>query len=87
MEDAWRSTAAFAGHALRVRFGNQVSREYYDLFSTDMDRFPLVLALVAEGHGQVPLVFIGDELLSSGGAISIPDIRRRLEGLECQVRK
>lgn len=86
-KDAWRSTAAFAGNALRVRFGDQVSLEYHDLFSPDTDRFPQVLALVAEGRGQVPLVFIGDELLSSGGAISIPDIRCRLEALGCQVRK
>lgn len=85
--DAWRRTAAFAGNALRVRFGDQVKSEYYDLFSPDMERFPEVLALVANGQGHVPLVFIGDELLSSGGTISIPDIRRRLEALGCQIRK
>jgi len=87
IKDAWRSTAAFAGNALRVRFGDQITVEYYDLFSPDMDRFPQVLALVSAGRGQVPLVFIGGELLSSGGAISIPDIRRRLEALGCQARK
>jgi hypothetical protein len=85
--DGWHRTAAFVGSALRARFGDQVKSEYYDLFSPDMDRFPQVLALVADGQGRVPLVFVGDELLSSGGTISIPDIRRRLEALGCQIRK
>ena len=84
--DAWRRTAAFVGNALRVRFGDQVKTEYYDLFSPDMHRFPQVFALVAERQGRVPLVFVGDELMSSGGTISIPDIRRRLEALGCQKR-
>ena len=84
--DAWRRTAAFVGNALRVRFGNQIKSEYYDLFAPDMDRFPQVLALVAKGQGRVPLVFIGDELVSSGGAILIPEIRR-LEALGCQARR
>jgi len=87
IKDAWRGTATFAGNALRVRFGDQVKSEYYDLFSPDMERFPQVLAPVANGQGRVPLVFVGDELLSSGGTISIPDIRRRLEALGCQIRK
>ena len=87
IRDAWRRTASFVGNALQVRFGYQVKSEYYDLFSPDMERFPQVLALVANGQGRIPLVFIGDKLLSSGGTISIPDIRRRLEALGLQMRK
>ena len=34
-----------------------------------------------EGSGAVPLVFIGQELLSAGGKVSVPAIRRRLEAL------
>jgi disulfide oxidoreductase YuzD len=79
--DSWRDTAAFARQALSKRFGNQVVVEYYDLFSPEMDRFPEVMTLVATGQGQVPLVFIDGELLSSGGKISLPDIRRRLEAM------
>jgi len=87
--DGWRRTAAFARSALRARFGETVDVEYHDLFSSDMDRFPDVLALVARGQGRIPLVFVGNELLSSGGNISIPDIRRRLEssGLRTRQRK
>jgi len=79
--DAWRDTTAFARHALSKRFGDQVAVEYYDLFSPEMDRFPQVVALVAAGQGHVPLIFVDGELLSSGGKVSVPDIRRRLEAI------
>lgn len=85
--DAWRQVAAWARQQLTARFGQQVSVEYYDLFSTEMDRFPEVLALVAAGQGQVPLVFVNGELLSSGGKVSVPDIRRRLEALGLQPQR
>ncbi len=78
-KDTWREVAHWARRQLESRFGGQVSVEYYDLFSPEMDRFPEVLSLVAAGQGQVPLVFLDGELLSSGGKISVPDIRRWLE--------
>lgn len=77
--DAWREVADWVRRQLTARFGQQVSVEYYDLFSPQMDRFPEIMAMVARGQGQVPLVFVGGELLSSGGKVSAPDIRRRLE--------
>ncbi len=85
--DAWRKAAAWARQRLTARFGQQVAVEYYDLFSSEMDRFPEVVALVAAGQGQAPLVFVDGELLSSGGKVSGPDIRRRLQimGLKPQV--
>ncbi len=55
--------------------------EYYDLFSVALDAFPQVLELVEQGQAQPPLVYVGDKLLSSGGKISSPAIRRRLEAL------
>jgi len=85
--DAWRKAAAWARQQLTARFGEQVSVEYYDLFSPEMDRFPEVLALVAAGQGQVPLVFVDGVLLSSGGKVSVPDIRRRLEAIGLQPQR
>lgn len=79
--DAWRETAALVRRQLTARFGPPVSEQYYDLFSPEMDRFPEIVALVSAGQGQVPLVFVDKELLSSGGKVSVPDIRRRLEML------
>jgi len=78
--DVWRNLANQARGQLAVRFGDQVAVEYYDLMSPDMDRFPEVLAEVSAG-AQVPLVFIGEELLSSGGKLSIPAIAKRLSDM------
>lgn len=84
--DAWREVADWARQQLTARFGEQVSVGYYDLLSPEMDRFPQVLALVRSGDGVVPLVFVGDELLSAGGKVSIRAIRRRLEALGLVAR-
>lgn len=84
--DAWREVANWARQQLTTYFGQQVTVEYYDLFSSEMDCFPEVLDLVKEGNGTVPLVFVGDELLSAGSKISIPAIRQRLEALGLVAR-
>jgi disulfide oxidoreductase YuzD len=85
--DAWGEVANWARKQLTARFGEQVSVEYYDLFSPQMDRFPEVLALVRGGDTAMPLVFVGTDLVSAGGKISLPTIRRRLEaaGLKPQL--
>jgi len=85
--DAWRKVADWAGRALTRRFGDQITFAYYDLFSQEMDRFPEVLALAQEGKGVVPLIFIGDELLSAGDKISVPAIRRRLEAVGLKAHR
>lgn len=87
VSDAWREVANWARKQLTARFGEQVSVEYYDLFSPEMDRFPEVLTLVRDGDGAMPLVFVGTDLLSAGGKTSMPAIRRRLEaaGLKPQL--
>ena len=78
--DAWRNVANQAGGQLAVRFGDRVSVEYYDLMSPEMERFPEVLAKVGEG-AQVPLVFIGDEMLSAGAKVSVPAIAKHINSL------
>ncbi len=80
-KDGWRDATEWTANALKKQFGEQVRVEYYDLFSAALDDFPKVLELISHGESQPPLVFIGDELLSSGGKISAPAIRRRLETL------
>lgn len=77
----WREATAWVERSLKAHFGEQIRIEYYDLFGDAVDTFPEVLDLVARGEAQPPLVFVGDELLSSGGRISGPAIRRRLEAL------
>ncbi len=78
-QDGWREATEWIARSLKTRFGEQVHVEYLDLFTAALDGFPNVIELVASGEAQPPLVFVSDELLSSGGRISGPAIRRRLE--------
>jgi disulfide oxidoreductase YuzD len=73
VKDSWRDTAKWAEGQLKARFGEAVEVQYYDLFDTDSPSLP-------EG-AQLPLVLIDGQVLSSGGKISIPVIRRRVEEL------
>ena len=84
--EPWREIAHWAAKQLAARFGDQVVVEYYDLFSSEMDHLPEALALVQRGEAGVPLVFVGGNLLSAGGKVSVPAIRQALEalGLEAQ---
>jgi len=79
---SWREATAWVARSLKTCFGDQVRVEYLDLFFDALDAFPQVMELIARGEANPPLVFIGDELFSSGGKISGPAIRKRLETVE-----
>ena len=83
----WREATDWIGRSLKGHFGEQIRVEYYDPFTEAPDVFPNVLEMVARGEAQPPLVFVGDELLSSGGRISGPAIRRRLQMLGLVPKK
>jgi len=78
--DGWREATEWVARSLKTRFGDQVRVEYFDLFFDAVDAFPQAMDAVAQG-AKPPLVFVGDELLSTGERISGPAIRRRLEVL------
>lgn len=71
--DAWRDVAKHTTNQLIARFGDHVCVQYFDLFDADCPALP-------DGT-QLPLVMIDGEVLSSGGKISAPAIRKRLEAL------
>lgn len=71
VKDSWRETAHWAARQLAARFGNSVQVDYFDLFARDCP--PL-----SEG-AQLPLVLLNGQVVSSGGKISVPTIRRRIE--------
>ncbi|MBE7470905.1 MAG: hypothetical protein DPW09_21745 [Anaerolineae bacterium] len=73
VKDTWREVAALTGDQLRRRFGEAVRVEYFDLFDPACPPVP--------PGSQLPLVFINGEVFSSGGKISVPAIRKRLESL------
>lgn len=71
VKDSWRETAAWAGGQLRQRFGEAVQVQYFDLFDPACPSMPT--------GAQLPLVLVNGEVLSSGGKISVPAIRRKIE--------
>jgi disulfide oxidoreductase YuzD len=73
VKDTWRDVAEWAAGQLAAHFGESVQVQYFDLF--DPARPPL------PPGAQLPLVLVNGEVLSSGGKISVPAIRRQLEAL------
>jgi hypothetical protein len=76
VKDTWRELTAWAAGQLRRHFGDSVRVDYYDLFDPACPPLP--------PGAQLPLVLINGEVFSSGGKISIPAIRRRVEALGCR---
>lgn len=74
VKETWRELAQWVAEQLHRRYGAAVTAAYYDLFDADCPPLP-------EG-AQLPLVLIDGEVLTSGGKLSMPAIRRRLEALE-----
>jgi len=73
VKDSWREVAEWAAGQLKTRFGESVQVKYYDLFDAECPTIP--------GSTQLPLVLVDGEVLSSGGKISVPAIRKRVETL------
>ncbi len=71
VKDTWRDTAKWAEGQLKARFGEAVQVQYFDLFYADCPPMP--------ANSQLPLVLVEDEVVISGGKISIPIIRRKVE--------
>jgi hypothetical protein len=71
VHETWRDLAGWAGEKLAARFGEQVEVRYFDLFDPGCPPLP--------PGAQLPLVLVNGEMLSSGGKISVPALRKRLE--------
>ncbi len=73
VKDTWREIATWIGENLATRFGEKVQVAYLDLFDPTCPSLP--------PDAQLPVVYIADELFSSGGKVNGPAIRRRIEAL------
>lgn len=71
--DSWRDLAHWIAGQIDVRYGQNVSVTYHDLFDPDCPMLP--------EDAQLPLVMINGQVLSSGGKLSMPAIRRKLTAL------
>jgi hypothetical protein len=70
-KDTWQEVAKWADGQLHSRFGDAVQTEYYDLFDPGCPAIP--------PNAQLPVVLIDGRFFSSGGKISVPAIREKLE--------
>jgi hypothetical protein len=77
VKDSWRDAAAWAAGQLRVRYGDAVRVDYYDLFDPDAPPLP--------PQAQLPVVIVDGVVVSSGGKLSIPVISRQLA--KCGLQK
>jgi hypothetical protein len=73
VKDSWREVAQWVAGQLKARLGEMVEVHYFDLFDTDCPPMP--------PGAQLPLVMVEGEVLSSGGKISVPVIRRKIESI------
>lgn len=73
IKETWREVADWAAGKLKARYGGQVEVAYFDLFDPNCPTIP--------SDGQLPLVLVDGKMVSSGGKISIPLIRKKLEEL------
>jgi len=73
INDSWREVAGWAARQLTTRCGEAVQVKYYDLFDPECPVIP--------SGTQLPLVLVNGDVISNGGKISVPAIRKRIEGL------
>jgi hypothetical protein len=73
VKELWRDVATWAGGQLEVKFGSKVTTRYFDLFDPECPTIP--------PGSQLPIVMVNEKVLSSGGKISIPLIRKEIEAL------
>jgi hypothetical protein len=71
VKDTWRELAAWTAAQLRHRYGDAVELEYHDLFDPTCPPLP--------AGTELPLVVVDGHILSSGGKLSLPRIRRAVE--------
>lgn len=73
IKDSWREVAQWAAEHIKNHFGEAVQVQYFDLFDPTCPPLP--------PGAQLPMVFVDDQVLSSGGKISVPAIRKKLQEL------
>ena len=73
VKDSWREVSAWAAGQLRTYFGDDVQVKYHDLFDAACPPVPT--------GSELPLVFVNNEVVISGGKISIPVIRSKITAI------
>lgn len=74
LKETWREVADWTAAKLKAYFGDGIRVHYYDLFDPNCPAIP--------PEGQLPVVLIDGMVISCGGKISIPLIRKKIEELD-----
>lgn len=77
---SWASAVEFIRERLRLRFGARVVVDHIEIFSQWSFAFPAVLEAI-QGGAQLPIVLVGDRIVSRGGKLSESRIARAVEPL------
>jgi disulfide oxidoreductase YuzD len=78
VKDTWRELSLWIADQLRRRYGDAIRVDYHDLFDPDCPALP--------PDAELPLVTVDGEVLTSGGKLSLPRIRRAVEALGATPR-
>ncbi len=73
IQDTWREVTEWAAGQLKARYGDQVRVKYYDLFDPECPALP--------AESELPIVMVDGKVISCGGKISIPLIRKTIDQL------
>ncbi|MHB8086986.1 MAG: hypothetical protein ACYDH2_01940 [Anaerolineaceae bacterium] len=73
LKETWREVADWAADRLKAQYGDRISMQYFDLFDPECPPIP--------ANSQLPVVLVNEIVVSSGGKISIPLIRKKIEEL------
>ena len=79
VKDSWRQVAGWVAGQLKIHFGDEVNLQYFDLLDSTCPPLP--------PDAQLPLVLVNGEVLSSGGKISVPLIRKHVDQLRAEAPK
>ncbi len=76
----WSGATALINERLKRRFGECVETEHIEVFGPRSFEFPNIMADLAAGS-QLPIVMVGDQVISRGGKLSDRKIAQAIEGL------
>ncbi len=76
----WKAAAEMIARRLQERYGDAVRVEFVEIFSPPSFLYHDILDRMGRGE-QAPFVTVNDELIQTGGKLSEPAIRRKLDTL------
>ena len=72
VRDTWRQLSSWVAGQLQHAYGETVDVQYFDIFEAGCPPLP-------PDAGELPLVLVDGRMVSSGGKLSVPLIRRAVE--------